>query len=98
MNEQKMREALELADAALSGANMNMNVVMRKVKKALALQPAACKWKPHDEIQMPDTYQGACGVLWSLTEGSLEDNNINYCPMCGGRVHLTAAPEVKLSC
>lgn len=30
-----MREALELADAALSGANMNMNVVQRKVKTAI---------------------------------------------------------------
>ena len=29
-------EALELADAALSGANMNMNVVERKVKAAIA--------------------------------------------------------------
>lgn len=29
-------EALELADAALSGANMNMNVVDRKVKAAIA--------------------------------------------------------------
>lgn len=98
MNEQKMREALELADAALSGANMNMNVVMRKVKKALALQPAACEWRPYDEIHMPDTHQGACGVLWSFPEGSLADNDINYCPKCGGCVHLAAAPEVKLSC
>ena len=29
-------EALELADAAISGANMNMNVVERKVKAAIA--------------------------------------------------------------
>ena len=31
----RLREALQLADAALSGANMNMNVVERKVKSAL---------------------------------------------------------------
>jgi len=35
-----MREALELADCALRGANMNMNVVERKVTAALADQPA----------------------------------------------------------
>jgi len=29
-------EALELADAALRGANMNMNVVQRKVSAAIA--------------------------------------------------------------
>ena len=31
----RLREALELADAALRGANMNMNVVKRKVRAAL---------------------------------------------------------------
>jgi len=33
---ERLREALELADAALRGANMNMNVVERKVRAALA--------------------------------------------------------------
>lgn len=32
----ELLEALELADAALSGANMNMKVVERKVKEAIA--------------------------------------------------------------
>ncbi len=32
----RLREALELADCTLSGANMNMNVVERKVRTALA--------------------------------------------------------------
>lgn len=32
----ELLEALELADAALSGANMNMNVVQKKVKAAIA--------------------------------------------------------------
>ena len=32
---ERLREALELADAALRGANMNMSVVERKVRTAL---------------------------------------------------------------
>ena len=32
---ERLREALELADAALRGANMNMNVVQRKIRTAL---------------------------------------------------------------
>ncbi len=32
---ERLREALELADGALSGANMNMKVVERKVRAAL---------------------------------------------------------------
>ncbi|MEK6788474.1 MAG: hypothetical protein AABY68_05945 [Pseudomonadota bacterium] len=186
MSEQKMREALELADAALSGANMNMNVVMRKVKTALAQQPTGaigcrpchqtgaahcaipeycgnyqqasaevpdgyvlvpaeptpemleaslrgldvadgvsrefllkanrrryramlsaapvnpsdrqCAWKQDDDVHMPDTYQGACGALWTFTTGGPVENNVGFCQFCGGRVHLAAAPEVKLSC
>jgi len=50
---EQMREALELADAALSGANMNMNVVERKVKAALAQQPAAVVKIPD---QLYDSY------------------------------------------
>lgn len=37
MSESLLREALMLADAALSGANMNMAVVERKVKAAIAM-------------------------------------------------------------
>lgn len=36
--EAQLREALELADGALSGANMNMKVVEKKVRAALAEQ------------------------------------------------------------
>lgn len=33
---ERLREALALADAALSGANMNMKVVEKKIRAALA--------------------------------------------------------------
>jgi hypothetical protein len=33
---ERLRGALALADAALRGANMNMNVVERKIREALA--------------------------------------------------------------
>lgn len=43
----KSLEALEIADAALSGANMNMLVVERKVKAAIA----ELKGKKDDRLQ-----------------------------------------------
>lgn len=49
MSELKMREALELADAALRGSNMNMNVVERKVKEALD-QPSSTAELSDEEI------------------------------------------------
>lgn len=35
----RLREALRLADAALSGAHMNMSAVEKKVRAALAKEP-----------------------------------------------------------
>ena len=57
MSEQKMREALELADAALSGANMNMDVVLKKVKEALAQQPETI---PNEH---PQEWKGVDGAI-----------------------------------
>ena len=37
---ERLREALALADAALSGANMNMKVVEKKIRAALAGEKA----------------------------------------------------------
>ena len=28
----------------------------------------------------------ACGEVWTLIDGTPEDNNMNYCPNCGARM------------
>lgn len=76
MSEQKMREALELADAALSGANMNMNVVERKVKAALAQQPAAVPVKmqippaplPMEDVIYAEGWNACCDEFFGGVE------------------------------
>ena len=47
-------------------------------------QTKVCHWKPGD----PDmgTWRGSCGIEWYFTEGGPAENNVNYCPQCGGAV------------
>ena len=49
-----------------------------------------CEWKPDD----PDweSWEGSCGAAWTFNDGGPVDNNMNYCPECGGKVILPPAP------
>lgn len=39
------------------------------------------RWIPWDE---GDYYEcSACGVLWTFTDGTPEENEANFCPVCG---------------
>jgi hypothetical protein len=51
-----------------------------------AAQPAAhqCHWIQMDNEHTPETWQGACGAVWTFTEGGPKDNDQAYCPKCGG--------------
>ena len=35
----------------------------------------------------------ACGEVWTLIDGTPEDNNMNYCPNCGARMGKEADHE-----
>ena len=50
-------------------------------------QQKSCTWSQHDDINMPSTYEGACGVLWTFTEDGPKENGLNFCPKCGGSVN-----------
>ena len=51
-----------------------------------------CHWSQEDDVHMPGTWDGACGAKWSFIDGGPVENEIRYCPNCGGRVTLAAAP------
>lgn len=38
-----------------------------------------CKWKNEDEF-----WESTCGLSWWLTDGTPAENNMNFCPKCGG--------------
>ena len=41
----------------------------------------SCVWRPVE----PDynLYEGGCGILWELENGTPVDNHMWYCPRCG---------------
>lgn len=54
-----------------------------------------CKWSPEDAVEMPDTWRGDCGILWTFTEGGPHENGVKFCHNCGKQVALPlpALPE-----
>ncbi len=49
-----------------------------------------CVWSPDDDEYCPGTWDGACGAKWTFTEGGVVDNDMHYCPQCGGKVTVAA--------
>jgi hypothetical protein len=54
--------------------------------EAIPNKDAECVWSNHGDEYMPDTYEGSCGIVWTFTEGTRNDNECNFCPRCGGKI------------
>lgn len=44
-----------------------------------------CVWKPHDNWE-EQYWSSSCGEDWAFTEGDPEENRVNFCQGCGGKV------------
>jgi hypothetical protein len=51
-----------------------------------------CTWTKSNDPHMPDTFDAACGVLWTFSDGGPVENGMHFCPGCGAAVSV-AAPE-----
>jgi hypothetical protein len=49
-------------------------------------QPAPCTWTKSNDPNMPDTFNASCGVVWTFTDGGHGENNVRFCPGCGGKL------------
>jgi len=49
-----------------------------------------CNWKSLEDEHMPGSYSTGCGEVWTFNEGSLTDNECEYCFKCGGKIADTA--------
>lgn len=45
-------------------------------------ETAVCNWR-YEESPTWDVWQGECGAMWSLNDGTPADNDMQYCPKCG---------------
>ena len=55
---------------------------------------SACEWQLSDEFE-GDTWDGQCGAKWTFTEAGPDENDMHYCPSCGGKLTIRAAQEEK---
>jgi hypothetical protein len=60
----------------------------------LTAQPTPCTWAQSPDPHMPDTFNAACGVAWTFTDGGPDENGMRFCPGCGAAVNV-AAPEAE---
>jgi len=49
-------------------------------------KPAPCTWTKSPDPHMPDTFNATCGVVWTFTDGGPAENDVRFCPGCGGKV------------
>lgn len=45
-----------------------------------------CEWSHADDDT--DLWEGTCGVAWSLSDGTPEENEMRFCPRCGGKLKV----------
>lgn len=51
----------------------------------------SCEWFPASDMDnMPDTWEGACGAIWSFIDDGPIENGMRFCPNCGGKVVIAA--------
>lgn len=68
-----VRDALAELDAMTSAP-------LRKLDNFPPIQ--VCRWGWLEE----DYWSGECGALWTFPDGTPTDNNMQFCPVCGGRL------------
>ena len=57
---------------------------MARVKTKLTVRAPECVWSHADDDT--DLWEGSCGIAWSLTDGTPKDNEMAFCPRCGGHL------------
>ncbi len=89
----KDKEQLEAIRVILRGMSDSNLISLASVIIALEAQRSEdatpCVWR-YDWSD--DTWEGDCGVMWQLTDGTPSENGMCYCPQCG-RVLMEAGGE-----
>lgn len=85
----KMLEMFERNHEFAPAAQRDLDEIINALRAAPAQK--VCEWRQDDDVFMPGTWDGACGAKWTFTEGGPVDNEMRFCPECGGHVVLAAA-------
>lgn len=50
-----------------------------------------CKWTPWTDTGA--IYDTECGGAWTFESGDIDDNGVNFCPFCGGKIDAAIEAE-----
>jgi hypothetical protein len=71
----------------------NMASVLVADPGRLTREPT-CKWHQGDDWDYSSVWTTSCGLEWSVEEGTLKENSMNFCPKCGKKlVEVPFVPE-----
>lgn len=85
-----MEKALDILTNLLHAKSYDENYPTdNEIKEALAeLQEAmnkTCEWNQRN-TEYDTSWEGTCGVKWLLIDGTPTENNMQFCPKCGGKL------------
>jgi hypothetical protein len=96
MSEELIKRLQNLADGCFPHGTVKP-ILLEAISALTAQQsqePVACEWRLSDEFE-GDTWDGQCGAKWTFTEAGPDENDMHYCPSCGGKLTIRAAQEGK---
>jgi hypothetical protein len=82
-----VKEELDITISEESWVHLKYVAIIPILRIALAdreKERQECEWNREDDES--DTWQGGCGILWTLTEGTPTENEMIYCPKCGRKI------------
>ena len=66
-------------------ANAAITEAANRLAELDAMATKVCAWA--EDGDYGGIYDGSCGVKWAIV-GSPKENDVNFCPACGGRVKI----------
>jgi hypothetical protein len=84
--EARVKEAEALYADSCSALNAHMGIhaqVVNRVKELESIAPP-CRWYQNDAGS--DAWRTACGGLFSITNGTPQENKMSWCCYCGGKL------------
>lgn len=67
------------------GANFSVKGQVAQLLDGVKDVIEVCEWNGQS-CDTEGTYDTSCGGLFSITEGTVEENDFKYCPYCGGEI------------
>lgn len=78
-------------DHDLDTGDMELEMARNVAQQILDICQPQCEWKMSND-GFYDVWESTCGNSFVLNDGSPEDNEMNYCSHCGGKL-IQPIPE-----